>query len=316
MSEMHQINSNPVNISKYKGLNIYFANEYEEYKIFKGETDDFDLDRIKREKLKLFITLEDRIKLIRNKQQSLNIELRKSIKYDSIEAKRILTDLVSVTLSDPRSAVLCKMKKLITKVVAEYLADPRVVANLVQISIHDYSTSLHLTNCMVFAIGYGQVCGMTTNRMKRIGLMALLHDIGKVEIPDYLLQASRRLTPDEFEIIKIHPAAGKKMLIEDKFDNDIIIPTFEHHERLNRTGYPNKIKVINESSKLIAIIDIFEALTSWRPYKEIVPPIYALRKMKCMVNRHEIDDKIFESFAQSIVGMDTIISKNSNILNE
>lgn len=311
MNIMYQIISDPKYLQKYEDMNIYTTNADGAYDLFKSENESFDYNKIS-PTIKLFITKEDRVKFVRKKQESLNVELRKSLQYDPVEAKRILSSLVSVTLTEPRSGILTSISQLIDTVVNDYLSDTRVVNNLVQISIHDYSTSLHLTNCMLFAIGFGHNQGFSESDIKDLGLIALLHDVGKLEIPDYLLQSARKLTTEEFEIIKNHPLAGEKILTSCKFDKKVIAAAAEHHERLDGTGYPRGIVPELLTSRLIAIIDIFEAITSWRPYKDPIPPLEALKMMKEMADNKQIDLRLFKMFAHSVVGMDNRVRSSGN----
>lgn len=313
MEDMYQIISDPRCLDKYKNFAIYTTNADGIYELIKSEHEVINYQHLQDSNTKLFITLSDRVKFIRQTQESLNVELRKFINIDVGESKRILTDLITVTLSEPRSGILTNISQLINTVISEYLSDPRVIDNLVRISIHDYSTALHSTNCMLYSIYYAHHQKLPMDELKHLGLIALLHDVGKLEIPDYLLQISRKLTVDEFEIVKKHTIVGEAILSDCGFSKQIIAAAGEHHERLDGSGYPRQSVPIYETSRLIAIIDIFEAVTSWRPYNSPISPLEALKMMMNMVNRNQLDGDLFRKFANSIVGIKSRLYLSNNI---
>jgi len=308
-NELYQI-INPGNyeeLKKYESVDIFTKDDNGERVLIKPKghyIDSNNLFRFYNTLINLYIRLSDRIALIRETQNQLNIDLRNSLNIDIPKAKKILTNLVNVTLSEPRTELLTNIQETIDYMLKEYLSNPEVVKHLVQVSIHDYSTSLHLTNCMLFCFGYAHYEKYDEKDMKEIGLAALLHDIGKIKIPDYLLQASRKLTDDEFALIKSHTTHGYDMLKHSSFSKEVKLATIEHHERIDGSGYPHGRRDLANSSKVIGIIDIFEAITNWRPYKDETEPLEALKIIKrTEVDKGRIDEKMFRSFANSLVGM-------------
>ncbi len=260
-----------------------------------------------------YVSLDDKIRIIQKKQQQLNSELKKSISVDVQKARTVLDKIVEVTLSEPRTGILQNIKGTVNLIVNEYHSNPKVIEHLTQISLHDYATHLHLTNVMLFCIGYAKSCKMNDNMIKSYGLMGLMHDIGKTSIPDYILQAPRRLTFDEMEIIKQHPINSYNHLKDCGFDEMIQVTALEHHERIDGTGYPygKKSNSLCNESKILAIIDCFEALTTWRPYKTPMSPLEALKLIQMDVREQKYDLEVFKNFAQSIVGIKTIKSSSS-----
>ncbi|MCH7689902.1 MAG: tetratricopeptide repeat protein [candidate division Zixibacteria bacterium] len=124
--------------------------------------------------------------------------------------------------------------------------------------------------------------GLKTSVVKTIVAAALLHDIGKVEISDSILKKPGRLTDEEFDEIKKHPEYGLEMLRGKEFPWDIKPLILHHHERVNGSGYPMKIKGddIPLGARLICIADVFEALTSDRCYRDAFSVEKALGIMK------------------------------------
>jgi len=303
---MYEIINDPKEMRKFESVDI-FTKHYGGYKLFRAKNTHKIIGKKSAVYLnkRLFITLEDRVKLIREKQQQLNFHLKSSMKVDMEKAKDILKDIMSVTLAEPRSVILVEMKETVRLIVDEYLKNPNIVSYLAKISVHDYSTQLHLINVMLYAMGYAYYNDLDHSQIKLYGLIGLMHDIGKVSVPDYILQANRRLTEKEYSQVKEHPRVGWGILRDCDFDVTVRAAAREHHERMDGTGYPDGKtgKELCETSRMLAIIDIFEALTTPRPYRPQIKPFNALQVIKQEVISKRLDADIFKKFAYSIVGI-------------
>lgn len=116
---------------------------------------------------------------------------------------------------------------------------------------------------------------LTPDRITLISMASSLHDIGKIVIPESILNKPGRFTPEEFEVMKTHSAAGAKILMDfNNDDNELIKVAYEicrwHHERFDGRGYPDGLKgdEIPISAQVVAIADVYDALTSKRCYKD------------------------------------------------
>lgn len=303
---MYEVINDTKILHKYRSFDIY-TKHFSEYKLVKdGEDTTFTQKRMSDFLNKrLFIRMEDRVKLIREKQFRLGFKLKKSMKVDIKIAKRILNELIKVTMSEPKSDILDQMQDTIKVVVNQYLEQPHIVSSLTKVCVHDYSTQQHLINVMLYCMGYAYHNGLNDEEISVYGLIGLMHDIGKISVPDYLLQAKRKLTPKEYKTIKLHPKNGWEILRACDFDARVRIAAHEHHERLDGSGYPDGKTGpdLFEASKVLAIIDMFEAMTTWRPYKKPVKPYVALEAIKNDVKASKLDPVIFKRFAYSIIGM-------------
>ncbi|HIJ54919.1 MAG TPA: HD domain-containing protein [Deltaproteobacteria bacterium] len=303
---MYEINNDPRLLNKYIDCNVYYENEGR-FGLYKKKGVAFDPYRMKFGKHPdhLYISIHDRIGKVKNEAKRLNTKLARDIKSNPVRAKQRMSEVVAVILSEPRSEVLEDMKDTIDIIVDEYLSSPDVLKNLTRIYVKDYSTQLHLTNVMLFCLGYANEAGYNNDDMKLFGLMGLLHDVGKVDIPDEILSAPRKLSNDEFETIKKHPRRGWQMLKECNFDHTIPTCALEHHERLDGSGYPEGKKSVELSdySKAMSIVDVYEALTTWRPYKDPMIPKQALKLMVQEVDDNKLDGHIFKEFVHCVVGL-------------
>lgn len=156
--------------------------------------------------------------------------------------------------------------------------------------------------------------GMNNKNARIIGLASSMHDIGKLSIPDYILNKPSKLTEEEFEIMKTHSTVGYNIL---KNSNEVLLKVgaiiaLEHHERYDGTGYPYGIKreKIHIAGRITAIADVFDALCSKRVYKQAWSIDKILNHLRELRGKH-FDPFLIDVFIKNI---DEILSiKNSLI---
>lgn len=152
--------------------------------------------------------------------------------------------------------------------------DPTVVQRLVrEIEHKDLSTAAHTWRVVLYTRAVLEHFGIDRERIALITQAAALHDVGKLDIPDAILQKPGPLTPDEFEIIKLHPVTGNARMIQlDVTDDPILDLVRYHHERWDGHGYPHQLKGedIPIGPRVFAVIDAFDAMTSVRPYRAVL----------------------------------------------
>ena len=164
----------------------------------------------------------------------------------------------------------------------ERVARLRAAKNIVRfVDAKDPSTANHSETVSALAAAIGAELGLDENTVDQLALAGLLHDIGKIGIPDSLLQAPRGLTAVEFETIKAHPALGYSLL-----EGLGIAPIDEwilhHHENWDGTGYPDGLagEDIPLGARIIRVADAFEAMTANRPYRSAQSVEYALTELR------------------------------------
>jgi PAS domain S-box-containing protein len=133
----------------------------------------------------------------------------------------------------------------------------------------DPYTAQHQIRVSELAVAIGREMGLGEHRCEGLRLAASVHDIGKVEVPTDILTKPRKLTPAEFEMIKIHPAAGYEILKGIDFPWPIAEMVYQHHECLDGSGYPRGLKgdEIMLEAQIVSIADIVEAVSGHRPYR-------------------------------------------------
>ncbi len=180
--------------------------------------------------------------------------------------------------------------------------------NLVQLTdirLHDTYTFAHSVNVAILSAMLGLLCHYSKQDLSLLTLGALLHDLGKVNIDTDILTKPKRLTKTEFDIIKNHPLAGSAKIHEmgPRLPSPSILAAIasQHHEHIDGTGYPRGITgdKIHKFAKIVAIADVYDALTSERPYKKAYTPSIAFNIMT-NVNKGQFDPELLRLFFDNV----------------
>ncbi len=178
-----------------------------------------------------------------------------------------------------------------------------LLAQLATIKIVDEYSFSHMINVAIYAGCFARALNFTHDQVKDICLAGLLHDIGKAKIPQSILKKPGKLTEEEFKIIKKHPEYGYEELIEiQEINEDIQQGVLQHHERINGEGYPYglKEKEINLISRIISIVDVYDALTSNRCYRKGLLPHEAAETLMGGSSINDFDLELTRIFVKSI----------------
>lgn len=295
------------NVRRYREYDVYCQGPTsEKFVLYKPRGIGIDEIRIKKEKIpkRLYVSLSDQLHFVSACHEKYNKRLKDILRTKPAESKQLLVKVLDLGLAVPVGQVVQHMKDTIDIVLKNYMEDQDVVKKMIEITIKDTSTSVHSVNVMLHCLGYAQQCKFGYDDLKLFGLMGLFHDVGKLRIPDKILKAPRQLTEEEFEEIRKHPNYGYNILGQSKLDNRIRMASLQHHERSDGSGYPKKIgeKDILPVSMALATIDVYEALTNWRPYKNPVKSLEALEIIKAEVEKGKLDVETFRNFAKSLIG--------------
>jgi len=141
------------------------------------------------------------------------------------------------------------------------------------IEAKDHTTHKHLQRVRVYAVEIAKELGFLPEEIEALRAAALLHDIGKLAIPEHIINKPGRLTPEEFEKMKIHPIVGAEILERVAFPYPVAPIVRSHHERWDGSGYPDGLKgeEIPRGARVLAAVDCLDALASHRQYRSAVP---------------------------------------------
>ncbi|MEN8257828.1 MAG: HD domain-containing phosphohydrolase [Thermodesulfobacteriota bacterium] len=202
--------------------------------------------------------------------------------------------------NDPRSGEnIARSRAVSDNIIKFTLSDPSSIPTLLSLSSHNYYTFTHCVNVAVFGIGLWQFIGLgSPDDLREFALGSILHDVGKTSVDDGILNKPGKLTNEEFEIIKSHPRKGHELMKDEVSDAalDIIL---HHHEKYDGTGYPDKLEGgdISDNAKVAIIADVYDALTTNRPYGDARDPFQAMLLMKEKMVGHFEQEK-FISFVK------------------
>jgi len=164
----------------------------------------------------------------------------------------------------------------------------------------DTHTAGHCERLAFTGVALGVAMGLETRHLLTLYLGGYLHDVGKVGIPDAILFKPEALSPEEWEVMKTHSARGEEICRPLKSMRDVLPLIRHHHERLDGTGYPDGLSgdAIPVLARLLQTVDIYDALTSPRPYKDALPRARALEIMEEEVDKGWRDREITGVFVR------------------
>ncbi len=162
----------------------------------------------------------------------------------------------------------------------------------------DPYTHGHCERLSDYSARLGQHLGLHEDEITALRRAGVVHDVGKVAVPDAILLKPGRLTEEEWKLIREHPVVGERICAPLKSFRLVLPIIRHHHEKLDGSGYPDGLKGdgIPITARILQIVDVFDALTTERPYKKAFPVAEALQTMKQEVVKGWWDPQIFEQF--------------------
>jgi len=181
--------------------------------------------------------------------------------------------------------------------------NPGAIVSLARLKTSDDYTYMHSVAVCALMVALAKQLGLNETDTREAGLAGLVHDLGKAQMPLEVLNKPGALTPAEFAIMKGHPEAGHRMLVEGQGVGPIPLDVcLHHHEKVNGKGYPHGLKgeEISLFSRMGAVCDVYDAITSNRPYKAGWDPADSVQKMAQWAKDGHFDERIFQAFVKSV----------------
>jgi diguanylate cyclase (GGDEF)-like protein/putative nucleotidyltransferase with HDIG domain len=150
------------------------------------------------------------------------------------------------------------------------------------IEAKDHTTHTHLQRVRTYAVEIGKELGLSSDEIEALRAAALLHDIGKLAVPEHIINKPGKLTPEEFEKMKVHPQVGAEILDRVAFPYPVAPIVRAHHEKWDGSGYPAGLAAeeIPIGARILSAVDCLDALASHRQYRPAIPLDQAMREVK------------------------------------
>ena len=165
------------------------------------------------------------------------------------------------------------------------------------IDAKDQTTHEHVRRVQIYATGLARIFGLSESEVEALRAGALLHDVGKLAVPDHILNKPGKLTPAEFEKMKIHTVVGAQILERVGFPYPVAPIVRYHHERWDGQGYPEGLKgdVIPMTARILSVVDCFDAVREDRPYRRGLTREQACKLLVGQRGKH-FDPRVVDSF--------------------
>jgi HD-GYP domain-containing protein (c-di-GMP phosphodiesterase class II) len=281
---------------------------YEKMSEMMAESKNIKIDRIKK-------IIEDKLKKIGEGEE---VDTRKVIKKTYFNAVSFTKGVMKKIQSGER-VDMKKAKRIVETMVDQLLEDEHLLLSLSVIKDYDEYTYHHMVNVSVLSMALGLRLGLNRMALTELGLAALFHDIGKVEIPYEVLNKPSSFTDEEWIMIKKHPIWGVKAILGfGRFGSATIrsvIVSFEHHMNCDLSGYPQvkKYSELDLYSRIVALADQYDAMTSSRVYSRTpIPPDKTLSIMMEQAGT-KLDPLLYKFFINmvGIYPIGTIVTLNT-----
>ena len=192
-------------------------------------------------------------------------------------------------------------EELLDQIAHSVATNPGALISVARLKRHDNYTYMHSVAVCGLMLALGRQMGLKENLLRRAGMAGMLHDLGKALVPLDVLNKPGKLTEDEFAIMKGHPELGHSLLQQGEGAGPIVLDVcLHHHEKFDGSGYPHGLAgdKISLMSKMVTVCDVYDAITSVRPYNKGWDPGEALRRMAQW--KGHFDPAVFQSFVRTV----------------
>ncbi|MBQ9119537.1 MAG: HD-GYP domain-containing protein [Lachnospiraceae bacterium] len=239
---------------------------------------------------------------IQKKYDKVKVEDPAKVKLsESVRAR--VAEGIKYLYQDVKAANFTDTTRTITNELMRAIEDNEAIAvDISALKVSDEYTFKHSVDVATMAMIVAKRYGMTEQQVYEIGIAGLLHDIGKSQIPNDLLNKASRLSDTEFERMKQHSVLGYRILTDKQDLSDAIkMGVLQHHEKTDGSGYPMGVGMlqINPFARIISVADIYDALVTERPYKKPFSPRDAVEMIMSMTG--ELDIEVMRCFMESVI---------------
>lgn len=190
---------------------------------------------------------------------------------------------------------------LVNDIVGSIDRNGDALISLCRLKMADEYTYMHSVSVCALMVSLGRQLGLDEAACRDAGMAGLLHDLGKAAIPQDILNKPGKLTDDEFTVVKSHPVKGYETLLASGVENERVLDVCRHHhEKMDGSGYPDKLNAENISmiARMSAVCDVYDAITSNRPYKAGWDPAESVSRMASW--QGHFDPVVLQTFIKTI----------------
>ena len=180
--------------------------------------------------------------------------------------------------------------------------NPNALLSLVRLKNADEYTYLHSVAVCMLMVALAKQLKLDDEQIKQAGVAGLLHDVGKMAIPNEVLNKAGKLTDEEFDVVRQHPQRGFEILKSCyQVSESALDVCLHHHERVDGKGYPDKLSgdALSLFARMGAVCDVYDAISSDRCYKKAWGPAESIHKMASWKDGH-FDETVFHAFVKTI----------------
>jgi HD-GYP domain-containing protein (c-di-GMP phosphodiesterase class II) len=234
------------------------------------------------------------------KKTSMSEELKRAARICATAKDAVVSMFQEVRMGKAIDAEA--MDELVEEISSSVIRNPGALISLSRLKTADDYTYMHSVAVCALMVAVARQLGLDAAETREVGMAGLLHDLGKALMPLEVLNKPGKLTDEEFRIIKSHPVEGHRLLVEGGSVGEIPLDVcLHHHEKVDGSGYPDRLKdeQISLFAKMGAVCDVYDAITSNRPYKAGWDPAESIRKMTEWRDGH-FDARVFHAFVKSV----------------
>jgi putative nucleotidyltransferase with HDIG domain len=233
------------------------------------------------------------------RQVSLGAEMEQATQVMSRSRQQVTALFAEARLGRAINTEQCQ--PVVEEIANSIARNPSALISLARLKTKDDYTYMHSVAVCALMVSLGRQLGLDEHQTREAGMAGMLHDIGKMAMPLDILNKSGALTDAEFTVIRSHPLRGYQLLKESGGVPDSALDVcLHHHEKMDGTGYPQKLKgeQISLLARMGSVCDVYDAVTSTRPYKSAWDPAGSIQRMAQWTG--QFDPAVFKAFVKCV----------------
>ncbi|NBF04951.1 DUF3391 domain-containing protein [Pseudomonas sp. Fl5BN2] len=230
---------------------------------------------------------------------SMDEEVQRALKLCAHSRKAVMAMFQEVRMG--QALEMQQAEELVVQIAQSVLRHPNALISLARLKNADDYTYMHSVAVCALMLATARQLGLSEDYIRLAGIAGLLHDVGKLTIPDSILNKPQKLSDSEFEQVKRHPEAGGAILRQSSDVDAVVLDVcLHHHEKADGSGYPHRLagSQISLFAQMGAVCDVYDAVTSNRPYNRGWDPAEAIQRMSTW--KGHFDQRVFQAFVKSV----------------